>query len=103
MPTRSRAVPQVTFGLHPSFAQAQRVCTRPPYEVTETGWGEFDITITVRYLRRGPQGVAMRRDHTCGALTHAAVAVLFCVRCNSTHRLTWCPRRRAGRWSWCTA
>jgi hypothetical protein len=38
---------QVTFGLHPSFAQAQRVCTRPPYEVTETGWGEFDITITV--------------------------------------------------------
>jgi YEATS domain-containing protein 4 len=29
-----------------------RSLTAPPYEVTETGWGEFEIGITVRAARR---------------------------------------------------
>ncbi len=39
---------QVKFTLHPSFEQPERVVTAPPFEVTETGWGEFEIAITVR-------------------------------------------------------
>ncbi len=38
---------QVTFGLHHTFANPNRICTQPPYEVTEQGWGEFDINVTV--------------------------------------------------------
>jgi len=38
---------QVTFALHPSFAPPTRTLSEPPYEVTETGWGEFEIGITV--------------------------------------------------------
>ena len=42
-------VSKVVFGLHTSFKQPTRTVESPPYEVTETGWGEFDITITVHF------------------------------------------------------
>ena len=42
-------ISSVTFGLHSSFINPNRVLTSPPYEVTETGWGEFVITITVAF------------------------------------------------------
>ncbi len=38
---------QVRFDLHHTFANPQRVVEAQPYEVTETGWGEFDILIHV--------------------------------------------------------
>lgn len=38
---------QVTFGLHSSFANPSRDVDYQPYELTEVGWGEFDITIRV--------------------------------------------------------
>jgi hypothetical protein len=44
----SCAPQQVTFTLHPSFKQAVRTLTAPPFELTETGWGEFEIGISVR-------------------------------------------------------
>jgi YEATS domain-containing protein 4 len=43
----SNAIARVIFQLHPSFAQPVRELTQPPYEVTEKGWGEFDVTIKV--------------------------------------------------------
>ena len=43
----SSAIAKVIFHLHPSFAQPVREFTKPPYEVTERGWGEFDVTIRV--------------------------------------------------------
>eukprot|EP00793_Prasinoderma_coloniale_P003353 PRCOL_00005988-RA len=66
----SHVVSKVVFGLHPSFKQPQRgagaarkracvgdpvarhtkrMIESPPYEVTEMGWGEFEITITVHF------------------------------------------------------
>ena len=39
--------PQVVFKLHPSFAQPVRPVEGPAYELTETGWGEFDIGVEV--------------------------------------------------------
>ena len=41
----SYAISKVAFHLHPSFAQPIREITSPPFEVTETGWGEFEANI----------------------------------------------------------
>ncbi|CAG0915197.1 unnamed protein product [Notodromas monacha] len=40
-------VKKVQFTLHETFENRIRQITQPPYEVTETGWGEFDILITL--------------------------------------------------------
>ena len=45
----THAVKRVVFALHPSFKEAVRVLEHPPFEVTETGWGEFEIGITVHW------------------------------------------------------
>lgn len=38
---------QVVFTLHSSFANPTRELVEPPYEVTEHGWGEFEIVVEV--------------------------------------------------------
>lgn len=43
----STYIKKVQFKLHESYANQTRVLTRPPYEVTETGWGEFEIGIKI--------------------------------------------------------
>lgn len=43
----SRAISKVVFQLHPSFPQPTRELTEPPFEVTETGWGEFESSIRI--------------------------------------------------------
>ncbi|RKP08151.1 yeats family-domain-containing protein [Thamnocephalis sphaerospora] len=39
----------VTFILHETYTNSRREIMQPPYEVTETGWGEFDIGIQVQF------------------------------------------------------
>eukprot|EP00475_Leptophrys_vorax_P028487 TRINITY_DN4122_c0_g1_i1.p1 TRINITY_DN4122_c0_g1~~TRINITY_DN4122_c0_g1_i1.p1 ORF type:complete len:255 (+),score=69.93 TRINITY_DN4122_c0_g1_i1:871-1635(+) len=39
----------VVFKLHYSFENPDRKVTSPPFEVTEQGWGEFDIIIDVHF------------------------------------------------------
>ncbi|CED84120.1 Transcription initiation factor IIF, auxiliary subunit [Phaffia rhodozyma] len=41
---------RVTFKLHESFPQPNRNLDRPPYEVTETGWGEFPLQIRLTFV-----------------------------------------------------
>lgn len=43
-------IEKVSFALHPSFEQPVRTLYHAPYEVTETGWGEFEIGITIDFL-----------------------------------------------------
>ncbi|XP_071532658.1 YEATS domain-containing protein 4 isoform X2 [Panulirus ornatus] len=43
----STYVKKVHFKLHESYANQNRVLTKPPYEITETGWGEFEIVIKI--------------------------------------------------------
>jgi len=43
----SSYVKKVHFKLHDSYANPNRIVTKPPYEVTETGWGEFEIVIKI--------------------------------------------------------
>lgn len=43
-------VKKVHFKLHDSYPNPNRVVTKPPYEVTESGWGEFEIVIKIYFL-----------------------------------------------------
>lgn len=42
-------IQSVTFKLHDSFPNPVRVITSPPFEVTESGWGEFVIHIRISF------------------------------------------------------
>eukprot|EP00051_Salpingoeca_urceolata_P006001 m.79825 g.79825 ORF g.79825 m.79825 type:complete len:199 (-) comp14640_c0_seq3:95-691(-) len=46
----SKFVSKVVFRLHESFSHPARAVQAPPYEVTESGWGEFEITITLHFV-----------------------------------------------------
>ncbi|KAK9748212.1 hypothetical protein RND81_02G043600 [Saponaria officinalis] len=43
------AVKRVVFQLHSSFNNPTRVVEYPPFELTECGWGEFEIAITLYF------------------------------------------------------
>ncbi|KAK0179195.1 hypothetical protein PV327_008009 [Microctonus hyperodae] len=42
-------VKKVHFKLHESYNNPNRIVTKPPYELTETGWGEFEIVIKIYF------------------------------------------------------
>jgi YEATS domain-containing protein 4 len=44
---RPPASTQVTFQLHETFATPNRLIAAPPFEVWESGWGEFEIIVHV--------------------------------------------------------
>ena len=52
----SRCVRAVTFALHPSFDEPTRRLEHAPYEVTETGWGEFDIGVKIEFTEDSGAG-----------------------------------------------
>ncbi|KIK96403.1 hypothetical protein PAXRUDRAFT_825968 [Paxillus rubicundulus Ve08.2h10] len=43
-------IKRVTFKLHETYANPSRNVDRPPFEVSETGWGEFEIQIRVNFV-----------------------------------------------------
>ncbi|KAJ9596261.1 hypothetical protein L9F63_027116, partial [Diploptera punctata] len=45
----STYVKRVLFKLHESYADPNRYVDKPPYEVTETGWEEFEIVIKIYF------------------------------------------------------
>lgn len=45
----SAYIKKVHFKLHESYANPNRIVTKPPYELTETGWGEFEIVIKLYF------------------------------------------------------
>ncbi|KAJ1678459.1 NuA4 histone H4 acetyltransferase complex and the SWR1 complex subunit [Spiromyces aspiralis] len=40
---------KVEIKLHETFINSNRVLKSPPYEVTETGWGEFEVIIRIHF------------------------------------------------------
>lgn len=40
-------VKRAVFQLHPSFNNPTRIVESPPFELSESGWGEFEIAITL--------------------------------------------------------
>ncbi|GAB6019315.1 YEATS domain-containing protein 4 [Chamberlinius hualienensis] len=45
----STYVKRINFKLHESYVNPNRVVTKPPYEITETGWGEFEVVIKIYF------------------------------------------------------
>lgn len=45
----STYVKKIHFKLHESYNNPNRIMTKPPYELTETGWGEFEIVIKIYF------------------------------------------------------
>ena len=45
----SVVVKKVVFQLHSSFNSPTRVIEEPPFEVSESGWGEFEIAMTLHF------------------------------------------------------
>lgn len=43
----SAVIKRVVFLLHPSFNNPTRVVDQPPFELSECGWGEFEIGISL--------------------------------------------------------
>ncbi|VDK51040.1 unnamed protein product [Anisakis simplex] len=46
----SKFIRKVQFRLHDSYANPTRVVEKPPFEVTETGWGEFEVQIRIYFI-----------------------------------------------------
>ena len=49
LPETCTLIDKVEFKLHESFINPKRAIKSPPYEVEETGWGEFEILITIYF------------------------------------------------------
>nr|ACO11108.1 YEATS domain-containing protein 4 [Caligus rogercresseyi] len=45
----SNYVKKIQFKLHDSYPNPNRIVTKPPYEVSETGWGEFEVQIKIYF------------------------------------------------------
>ena len=45
----SNYIKKVQFKLHESYANPNRVVSKPPYEVSETGWGEFEVQVKIHF------------------------------------------------------
>eukprot|EP01133_Synstelium_polycarpum_P016842 gene16842-20026_t len=43
-------IKKVVFHLHASFKNPHRAVETPPYEISETGWGEFDLGVTIHFV-----------------------------------------------------
>ncbi|KAK9464472.1 yeats family-domain-containing protein [Lipomyces arxii] len=44
---------KVTYRLHPTFQNPNRVLKKPPFKLEEQGWGEFDMTIVLHVVDKG--------------------------------------------------
>lgn len=52
----ANAFERAIFHLHPSFEKRQKqIKTTPPFRIEEQGWGEFDMTIVLVPVGKGPQ------------------------------------------------
>ncbi|KAF9782210.1 yeats family protein [Thelephora terrestris] len=43
-------IKRVTFKLHDTYPNAARNIDKPPFEVSETGWGEFEVNIKIYFV-----------------------------------------------------
>ncbi|CAO4374037.1 unnamed protein product [Caenorhabditis nigoni] len=50
---------KVQFKLHESYANQTRIIETPPYEVTETGWGEFEIQIRIYFVDNNEKPISV--------------------------------------------
>ena len=80
----SKIFKKVVFKLHESFHKPTRTISVPPYEVSESGWGEFEIQATIHLM-----------DPAEPSLTLYHFLKLYATLCLSTPFL---PPLRVCRW-----
>ena len=67
----SSYVKKINFKLHDSYANQNRVIIKPPYEVTETGWGKFEIVIKIYFQDPNERPVSLLIYIITFSLKHA--------------------------------
>ncbi|EGD81713.1 hypothetical protein PTSG_02424 [Salpingoeca rosetta] len=77
-------VKKVTFTLHPSFKPPTRVVDKPPFQVVENGWGEFEAQIKIQFHPTTLKSMTLRHivrlfpsDKTITADDNSVVAESF--------------------------
>ncbi len=43
---------KVTYHLHPTFANPTRVLKKAPFKISEEGWGEFELGLTLTFIEK---------------------------------------------------
>ena len=66
----SAYVKKIHFKLHESYANPNRIITKPPYELTETGWGEFEIVIKIYFHDPNERPVSIKYESNFHVLNH---------------------------------
>lgn len=56
-------IKKVIFKLHDTYENPSRTVTKPPFEVHETGWGEFDIMIRIYFAPESYEKSVMCYHH----------------------------------------
>lgn len=59
----SKIIKKVIFKLHDTYPNPARAIESPPFEVTETGWGEFEITLRVFFVNEASEKNIMLYHH----------------------------------------
>ncbi|CAG8433314.1 13055_t:CDS:2 [Ambispora gerdemannii] len=59
----SHFIKKVEFGLHETFSTPKRVVEGPPFEISETGWGEFELSIILYFVpESGEKPITLYHD-----------------------------------------
>ncbi|KAE9974529.1 hypothetical protein EG327_008731 [Venturia inaequalis] len=53
---------KVMYELHPTFAKPKQTFNKPPFKISEQGWGEFDITIHCTAVGQRGQDYPLQHD-----------------------------------------
>lgn len=56
-------IKKVTFKLHDTYTNSLRTVEKAPFEVTETGWGEFEITIRIVFVQPAAEKTIVLYHH----------------------------------------
>lgn len=56
-------IKKVVFKLHETYANPVRTIESPPFELTETGWGEFEINIKIYFIEEANEKVLSFYHH----------------------------------------
>ncbi|KAH7105594.1 yeats family-domain-containing protein [Auriculariales sp. MPI-PUGE-AT-0066] len=59
----SHFIKRVSFKLHETYTNPTRNIDSPPFEVTETGWGEFEITIRITFVQESGEKALLIYHH----------------------------------------
>jgi len=76
----STYVKKVHFKLHESYNNPNRIVTKPPYELTETGWGEFEIVIKIYFHDPNERPVSEQVCHETERYFPNLIAILSVIK-----------------------